>query len=62
MVKEYNKELLKSTGVLEFETKLHTLNEKKSYATIMPPFPALKEMDIKDKTVEMIITIKKKKK
>jgi len=60
MVKEYNKELLESKGILEFESKLYTLNEKKSCATIMPPFPALKLMKIKDKNTEMIITIRKK--
>lgn len=59
MVKQYNKELIKE-GILEFESSLHMFNEKKSWATLMPPFPALKELGVLDNKTEMIITIKKK--
>jgi len=56
MVKEYDKELLK-TGVLKFESKLLCFNEKISMATISLPFPTIKMLNI-NKDTEMCITIK----
>lgn len=59
MVKKYDKELIKK-GIIKFDTKLHTFDTEKSHATLSPPMPALKELGINNKGVELTVTIQKK--
>lgn len=58
MAKEYNRELIKK-GILEFPTEFHTFKEDKSMATIIPPFPGLKELGLTNKKCKMIVSIRK---
>lgn len=59
MVKEYNKDLIEK-GILKFDTSLHVLNSEKGFATLIPPFPALKKLGVTKKEDILTVTITKK--
>jgi hypothetical protein len=59
MSKKYDKEKLENEGILEFESEIYRLDEKKSQAWLSLPFPALRKANWKkDDTYK--ITIERK--
>lgn len=47
MSKKYDKKKLNDENVLEFQTDLYRLDEKKSQAWLSLPFPAVRKMKLK---------------
>ena len=58
MVKIYNKDRLEE-NVLEFESKIHVLDDKSSISTISLPYPAVKKLNW-DKDTELEVIVRKK--
>lgn len=60
MTKKYNEKKLLEEGVLEFQSDLYRLDNKKSQAWLNIPFPAVKKAKWEKETM-LDVTIKKSK-